>query len=273
VKLIVVGSGGREHALAWKLLQSSQVERVFCVPGNGGTATLAGCENVAIAMEDFAEISRFAQQQNIALAVIGPEVPLAAGISDYLQQQGISVFGPIQAGSQLESSKTWCKALIQSAGVPTAAAESFTDLALARAYIHKLGAPIVIKADGLAAGKGVTVAVDVEAAIAAVEAAFSGRFGAAGDRVLIEEYLQGQEVSVLALTDGQTIRPLLPAQDHKRIGEADTGENTGGMGAYAPVPLVTPGLMQRIQQEVLEPVLKALQAKGIDYRGGCSTLV
>jgi phosphoribosylamine---glycine ligase len=267
VKLIVVGSGGREHALAWKLLQSPQVERVFCVPGNGGTATLAGCENVAIAMEDFAQISRFAQQQNVDLVVIGPEVPLAAGISDYLQQQNISVFGPIQAGSQLESSKTWCKALIQSANVPTAEAESFTDLESAKAYIRKLGAPIVVKADGLAAGKGVTVAVDVDAAIAAVEAAFSGRFGTAGDRVLIEEYLQGQEVSVLALTDGQTIRSLLPAQDHKRIGEADTGENTGGMGAYAPVPLVTPDLMQRIQQEVLEPVLKALQAKGIDYRG------
>lgn len=267
MKVLVVGSGGREHALSWKLVQSEQVERVICVPGNGGTAGLPRCENLPLSIEDFSGIRRYALVNGIALVVVGPEVPLAMGLSDYLQAEGVAVFGPCQAGAQLESSKSWAKALMQQAGIPTASAASFTNPESAKAYVLEQGAPIVVKADGLAAGKGVTVAINVDEAIAAIDAAFQGQFGAAGERVLIEEYLQGQEISILALTDGITLRPLLPAQDHKRIGDGDTGANTGGMGAYAPVPLATPALLERIQQEILQPTLAALQAVGIDYRG------
>jgi phosphoribosylamine---glycine ligase len=267
VKVLVVGSGGREHALAWKLLQSAQVQEVICIPGNGGTATLKGCQNIGMNVTDFEGIARVSLVNNVALIVVGPEVPLAAGITNYLQQQGLTVFGPNQAGAQIEASKAWAKALMQEANIPTAIAATFTDRDSAIAYVQAQGAPIVIKADGLAAGKGVTVAETVEVAIAAIEAAFGGTFGEAGNRVVIEECLQGQEVSVLAITDGVTIRPLLPAQDHKRIGNGDTGANTGGMGAYAPAPLVTPELMVRIQQEVLEPAIATLTKRGIDYRG------
>ncbi len=267
MKVLVVGSGGREHALAWKLLQSVQVQEVVCVPGNGGTATLKGCYNVGMGVTDFEGIARFALVNNIALIVVGPEVPLADGITDYLQNQGLTVFGPTQVGAQIEASKDWAKTLMLEANIPTANAATFTDAAEAIAYTKDQGAPIVVKADGLAAGKGVTVATTVAEAIAAIEAAFGGTFGEAGNRVVIEECLQGQEVSVLAVTDGITIRPLLPAQDHKRIGDGDTGANTGGMGAYAPAPLVTPELMTRIQQEVLEPAIATLNQRGIDYRG------
>ncbi|MCY7284480.1 MAG: phosphoribosylamine--glycine ligase [Cyanobacteria bacterium CAN_BIN43] len=267
MKVLVVGSGGREHALAWKLLQSVQVQEVVCVPGNGGTAALKGCHNVGMGVTDFEGIARFALVNNIALIVVGPEVPLAAGIADYLQAQGLTVFGPTQAGAQIEASKAWAKALMLEANIPTAKAAAFTDATEAIAYTKDQGAPIVVKADGLAAGKGVTVATTVAEAIAAIEASFGGTFGAAGNQVVIEECLQGQEVSVLAVTDGITIRPLLPAQDHKRIGDGDTGANTGGMGAYAPAPLVTPELMTRIQQEVLEPAIATLRQRGIDYRG------
>lgn len=267
MKVLVVGSGGREHALTWKLLQSQRVQEVFCIPGNGGTATLARCRNLALTMDDFEGIARFATVNNIGLIVVGPEAPLAAGITDYLQAQNLTVFGPTQVGAQIESSKAWAKALMAEAQVPTAIAEVFADEAAAVAYVKKAGAPIVIKADGLAAGKGVTVATTVEEAIAAIAAAFGGQFGAAGQQIVIEECLIGQEASVLAITDGLTVRPLLPAQDHKRIGEGDTGANTGGMGSYAPAPVVTPALMERIQQEILQPTLAALQQRGIDYRG------
>jgi phosphoribosylamine---glycine ligase len=267
VKLLVVGNGGREHAIAWKLLQSNQVQQVFCVPGNGGTAQLPRCKNLAMAVLDFEGIARFALVNGIAVVVVGPEVPLAAGITDYLQQQGITVFGPTRMGAQIEASKAWAKALMQEAHIPTAKSVVLTMLEPALAYVRQQGAPIVIKADGLAAGKGVTVAQTVEAAEAALRDVFGGKFGEAGNRVVIEECLLGQEVSVLALTDGQTIRALLPAQDHKRIGEQDTGENTGGMGAYAPTPVATPELMQRIQQEILEPAIATLRHRNIDYRG------
>ncbi len=267
VKILVVGNGGREHALAWKLLQSPQVQEVVCVPGNGGTATLPRCRNLALSMTDFEGIARFSLVNNIGLIVVGPEVPLAAGITDALQEQGLTVFGPTKAGAQIESSKAWAKELMQEARIPTAVAAVFTDAASAIAYVEAQGAPIVIKADGLAAGKGVTVATTLEAAREAIEAAFGGQFGAAGDRVVIEECLTGQEASVLAVTDGKTIRPLLPAQDHKRIGDGDTGANTGGMGAYAPAPVVTPALMDRIQKEILEPAIATLNERDIDYRG------
>jgi phosphoribosylamine--glycine ligase len=267
VKVLVIGNGGREHALAWKLLQSEKINKLVCVPGNGGTATLPGCENLPLAVDDFAGISEYAINHGISLVVVGPEVPLAQGITDYLQNQGLMVFGPNKAGAQIEASKAWAKALMEEAGVPTAKAAVFTEAAPAKAYIQSEGAPIVIKADGLAAGKGVIVAETIAQAEEAIEAIFQGQFGSAGSSVVIEECLVGQEVSVLALTDGLTIRPLLPAQDHKRVGEGDTGENTGGMGAYAPAPIATPELMARVQTEVLERTITALQARGIDYRG------
>ena len=267
MKVLVIGNGGREHALAWKLLQSEKINKLVCVPGNGGTATLPGCENLPLAVDDFAGISEYAINHGISLVVVGPEVPLAQGITDYLQNQGLMVFGPNKAGAQIEASKAWAKALMEEAGVPTAKAAVFTEAAPAKAYIQSQGAPIVIKADGLAAGKGVTVAETIAQAEEAIEAIFQGQFGSAGSSVVIEECLVGQEVSVLALTDGLTIRPLLPAQDHKRVGEGDTGENTGGMGAYAPAPIATPELMARVQTEVLERTITALQARGIDYRG------
>ena len=267
MKVLVIGNGGREHALAWKLLQSDKIEQVVCVPGNGGTASMQGCQNLSLAVDDFAGISKYAINNDIPLVIVGPELPLAEGIADYLQSQGLMVFGPSKEGAQIEASKAWAKALMAEAGVPTAKAAVFTEAAPAKAYIQCEGAPIVIKADGLAAGKGVTVAQTIAQAEEAIDAIFQGQFGAAGSSVVIEECLLGQEVSVLALTDGLTIRPLLPAQDHKRVGEGDTGENTGGMGAYAPAPIATPGLMARVQIEVLERTITALKSRGIDYRG------
>lgn len=267
MRIIVIGNGGREHALAWKLLQSNTVDRVYCIPGNGGTATLERCENIALSLDDFDAIAQFAQKHQVNVVVIGPEAPLDQGMTDALLNARIPVFGPTKAGAQIESSKAWAKDLMNAAKIPTAKSASFTDPAQAQTYLQKQGAPIVIKADGLAAGKGVTVAMTLEEAQQAIAESFSGKFGAAGKQVLIEEYLEGQEVSVLALTDGLIIRPLVPAQDHKRIGEGDTGPNTGGMGAYAPVPLVTPELSRRIQVEVLEPALQELRSRGIDYRG------
>jgi phosphoribosylamine--glycine ligase len=265
VNVLVVGNGGREHALAWTLLRSPNVQHVICTPGNGGTATLKGCQNHPIAVDDFEGIKRIAQKYNVSLVVVGPEVPLALGITDYLQQDNIPVFGPNQAGAQLEASKAWAKNLMQQAKIPTAQTAVFTDAETAKAYVKT--APIVIKADGLAAGKGVTVADTVEIAHAAIDTIFAGVFGQENQTVVVEEYLTGQEVSVLALTDGQTIRSLIPAQDHKAIGEGDTGPNTGGMGAYAPTPILTYSLQERIQTEVLEPTLATLQQWGIDYRG------
>ncbi|NEP15768.1 MAG: phosphoribosylamine--glycine ligase [Leptolyngbya sp. SIO4C1] len=267
MKAIVVGSGGREHALAWKLLQSPKIQEVICIPGNGGTATLPGCRNLALSVDDFEGIARFALVNNVALTVVGPEQPLAEGITDYLQAQSLKVFGPTQAGAQIEASKAWAKALMAEAKIPTAASAVFTELAPALAYLEEQGAPIVVKADGLAAGKGVTVAATLEAAKAAVEAALGGQFGAAGCQVVIEAYLEGQEASVLAVTDGKTIRPLLPAQDHKQIGEGDTGPNTGGMGAYAPTPVLPPSLLEQVQRDILDPAIAALRDRGIDYRG------
>ncbi len=263
MKVLVVGNGGREHALAWTLLQSASVEQVICTPGNGGTATMDHCLNLAIAVDDFAGIAQAVREHDVALVVVGPEVPLSLGIVDYLREQNIAAFGPTQAGAKIESSKSWAKEIMVQANVPTAQSASFTDVAAAQAYIQQVGAPIVVKADGLAAGKGVIVAMTESEAIAAVAELLTDNSG----KLVIEEYLTGSEVSVLAVTDGKTIRPLSPAQDHKRIGEGDTGKNTGGMGAYSPVPLVTDELMVRIEQEVLQPTLAALNQRGIDYRG------
>lgn len=269
MKVLVVGNGGREHALAWKLLQSSKVEQVVCVPGNGGTATLERCINLPLTVDDFEAIRKAVEEHQINLVVIGPELPLAMGLTDYLQQYDVTVFGPTQTGAQIEASKSWAKQLMQDAGVPTAQSATFIDdeEEAALTYVAQQGAPIVIKADGLAAGKGVTVAVTIEEAVSAIQASFKGQFGLAGECVVVEEFLTGQEASVLALTDGKTIVPLLPAQDHKAVGEGDTGPNTGGMGVYAPAPVVTPEMLTQVQEQVLQPTLSALQERGIDYRG------
>lgn len=265
MKVLVVGNGGREHTLAWKLLQSQRIRQVICIPGNGGTATTERCQNVSLRVDDFEGMARFALVQNVTLVVVGPELPLSLGITDYFQQHNpnLMVFGPTQEGAQIESSKYWAKSLMQEAGIPTPRCEIFTNAQAAMDYVTAQGAPIVVKADGLAAGKGVTVAATVEEAKAAVESLFKSGL----TPVVIEECVTGEEVSVLALTDGLTVRPLLPAQDHKRIGEGDTGENTGGMGVYAPAPIATSALMERIEQEILQPTVDALRQRGIDYRG------
>ena len=263
MKILVVGSGGREHAIAWTLLQSPNVEQVFCAPGNGGTATMANCQNLDLAVDDFPGIVQAAQNYDISLVAVGPEVPLSLGIADYLQQHNILVFGPVKAGAEIEASKSWAKDLMKEAGIPTAKSETFINKDSAKAYIRQEGAPIVVKADSLAAGKGVIVAMTLEEAIAAVDGLFNQGF----NTLVLEEFLTGEEASVLALTDGKTIIPLIPAQDHKRIGEGDTGKNTGGMGAYAPAPLVTPEIMNRIQTEILQPTIDTLNNRGIDYRG------
>lgn len=267
MRILVVGNGGREHTLVWGLSQSPQVEGLICAPGNGGTATLPKCTNRSISGEDFPALIQLCRDEAIDLVVVGPEAPLALGITDALRKAGIAVFGPTQAGAEIEASKAWAKEFMAAAGIPTAASAIFTDLELARAYVKSKGTPIVIKADGLAAGKGVTVATALGEAIEAVEEAFGGKFGEAGRCVVIEDCLQGVEASVLALCDGQTIVPLVAAQDHKRIGEGDQGPNTGGMGAYAPAPLVTPAIAARIQTEVLDPALAEFRQRGIDYCG------
>ncbi|MGK7925545.1 MAG: phosphoribosylamine--glycine ligase [Spirulina sp.] len=263
MKVLVVGNGGREHAIAWKLAQSDKITRVICVPGNGGTASLAKCQNMPMRIDDFEGIARFAGVQGASLVIIGPEAPLAAGLADYLLAQNIPVFGPTKAGAQIESSKSWAKTLMKDAGVPTAKGEVFTDAEKAKTYIQKQGAPIVIKADGLASGKGVIVAQTLQEARMGVDTLQEKGFR----KIVVEEFLRGEEVSVFAIADGITFRTLLPAQDHKRIGEGDTGLNTGGMGAYAPAPIITPELMARIEEQVFRPVISALKRQDIDYRG------
>ncbi len=263
MKVLVVGNGGREHALAWKLLQSPTVTQVFCTPGNGGTAILDRCQNVQIAVDDFAAIASLALNEQIDLIVVGPELPLSLGITDYLAQYKLRVFGPTQQGSQLEASKSWAKSLMISSGVPTAQGQTFSEAKSAKDYIREKGVPIVVKADGLAAGKGVVVATTLEQALKAVDELFGANFS----QVVVEEYLEGEEVSVLALTDGVSVRSLIPAQDHKRIGEGDTGKNTGGMGAYAPAPVATPEIIKQVEEAILAPIVAGLRQQGIDYRG------
>ncbi|MGK7943276.1 MAG: phosphoribosylamine--glycine ligase [Microcystaceae cyanobacterium] len=263
MQVLVVGNGGREHALAWKLLQSPTVESCICTPGNGGTALLEGCQNIPVAVDDFEGILKAVQDNGVDFVVVGPENPLSLGITDYLAQHNIKVFGPTQAGAQIEASKAWAKTLMEEADVPTAKAKTFTNTTDAKAYISQQGAPIVVKADQLAAGKGVIVATTIEDAYQAVDSLMGEGF----DTLVIEEFLEGEEVSVLALTDGLTFRSLLPAQDHKRIGEGDTGLNTGGMGAYAPAPVATADILRQTDEKVLKPILNALQERGIDYRG------
>jgi len=266
MKLLVIGSGGREHALAWRLTQSPRVQKVFVAPGNGGTAREDGIENVAItAIPDLIE---FAQKTGIAFTVVGPEAPLAAGVVDAFRAAGLKIFGPTQAAAQLESSKDFAKQFMQRHGIPTAAFGTFTDAAAAHAYIDAQGAPIVVKADGLAAGKGVVVASTTDEAHAAVDAMLSGnQLGDAGHRVVIEECLVGEEASFIVMVDGENILPMATSQDHKRLLEGDTGPNTGGMGAYSPAPVVTPEIHAKVMREVIRPVVSGMKADGIPYTG------
>jgi phosphoribosylamine--glycine ligase len=267
LKVLIVGGGGREHALAWKFAQSDKVTQILCIPGNGGTETMAKCQNLSFAVSDFEGIRRIATVQGVALTVIGPEQPLAMGIVDYFHENNLPVFGPTQAAAQIESSKSWAKELMASAGIPTAASATFSEPQSAKAYVRSQSIPIVIKADGLASGKGVTVATSLDQALNAIDQMFTGQFGSAGEKVLIEEFLAGQEVSILAVTDGMTIRPLMPAQDYKRLKEGNLGPNTGGMGAYAPSTLMNPQLMAEIQAAILEPTIAALSDRAINYCG------
>jgi phosphoribosylamine--glycine ligase len=266
-RVLVVGGGGRENSLAWALGRSQGVEAVWVAPGNGGTAELAGCQQLAIAESDAAGLLAACKTHAIDLVVIGPEAPLAAGLADRLRAAGLAVFGPGADGAQLEASKQWAKALMVEAAIPTAGYWPASSRDEALALLEAQGRPLVVKADGLAAGKGVTVADSLEEARAAIEEIFAGRFGGAGASLVLEERTEGPEVSVFALCDGERLVLLPPAQDHKRIGEGDTGPNTGGMGAYAPAPLLDAAGLEAVRQQVLEPTLAALRARGIDYRG------
>lgn len=266
MRIMIVGSGGREHALAWKLGMSPRVQKIYCVPGNAGIARIAKC--IAANVEDSDRIIHLAVQNEVDLVVVGPEAPLASGLVDALAAAGVPAFGPGKAAAQLESSKVFAKQLMERYDIPTAAGNVFTSPAAAIAEIEKIGAPIVVKADGLAAGKGVVVAATKEEAIRAVRLIMEERaFGAAGNKVLIEEYLAGEEVSVLAFTDGETIIPMASAQDHKAVFDGDTGPNTGGMGAYSPAPLLTPELLSEVQADILYPTIRALRREGIVFRG------
>ncbi|MEX1317800.1 MAG: phosphoribosylamine--glycine ligase [Synechococcaceae cyanobacterium] len=265
-RILVVGGGGRENALAWALTRCHGVQHVWVAPGNGGTGELPGCHPLAIAETDADALVNACRHHRIELVVVGPEVPLAAGLADELRAAGLAVFGPGADGARLEASKRWAKALMQEAGVPTAGYWWADSEGEALRMLERQGRPLVVKADGLAAGKGVTVAETMDEARAAIGDIFAGRFGAEASLVL-EERTEGPEVSVFALTDGHDLVVLPPAQDHKRIGEGDTGPNTGGMGAYAPAPLLDGQGLEEVRQRVLEPTLAALRRRGIDYRG------
>ncbi|MFJ4288693.1 phosphoribosylamine--glycine ligase [Cupriavidus sp. NPDC089707] len=266
MKVLVVGSGGREHALAWKLAQSPKVQVVYVAPGNGGTALDKRLQNVPLT--DPEVIAAFAEREGVAFTVVGPEAPLAAGIVDIFRAKGLRIFGPSKAAAQLESSKDFAKAFMQRHGIPTAAYQTFSDAAQAHAYIDAQGAPIVIKADGLAAGKGVVVAMSLEEAHTAVDMMLAdNKLGDAGARVVIEEFLEGEEASFIVLVDGKNVLALATSQDHKRLLDADAGPNTGGMGAYSPAPVVTPALHARALREIILPTVRGMEKDGIPYTG------
>ncbi|MFC0402748.1 phosphoribosylamine--glycine ligase [Paraburkholderia rhizosphaerae] len=266
MKLLVVGSGGREHALAWKLAQSPRVQLVYVAPGNGGTAQDERLRNVDIV--DLNALADFAEQEQIAFTVVGPEQPLAAGIVNLFRSRGLKIFGPSREAAQLESSKDFAKAFMKRQGIPTAEYETFSDTAAAHAYIDAKGAPIVIKADGLAAGKGVVVAQTLDEAHAAVDMMLSGnKLGDAGARVVIEEFLAGEEASFIVMVDGKHVLPLASSQDHKRLLDGDEGPNTGGMGAYSPAPIVTPQLHARVMREIILPTVRGMEKEGIRFTG------
>ncbi len=265
MNVLLLGSGGREHALAWKIAASPMLARFYAAPGNPGIARHAQC--VKLDLCDHAAIAAFCRGNGIDLVVVGPEAPLVAGIADDLRAAGIRVFGPSKAAARLEGSKAFTKELCAAYGIPTAAYGRFDDLEAARAYVRQQGAPIVVKADGLAAGKGVTVAMTEQEALAALDACFDGSFGAAGAEVVIEEFLTGEEASFFCLCDGATALPFGTAQDHKRVGDGDTGPNTGGMGAYSPAPVMTPQIVERTMREIVEPTMRGMAAMGAPFSG------
>ena len=266
MKLLVVGSGGREHALAWKLAQSPRVQMVYVAPGNGGTAQDERLKNVDITSLD--ALADFAESEGVAFTLVGPEAPLAAGIVNLFRARGLKVFGPTREAAQLESSKDFAKAFMKRHGIPTADYETFSDAAAAHAYIDAKGAPIVVKADGLAAGKGVVVAMTLEEAHAAVDMMLSGnKLGDAGARVVIEEFLDGEEASFIVMVDGKHALALASSQDHKRLLDEDRGPNTGGMGAYSPAPIVTPQLHARVMREIIQPTVRGMEKEGIRFTG------
>ncbi|MGH8084691.1 MAG: phosphoribosylamine--glycine ligase [Lysobacter sp.] len=268
MKILVIGSGGREHALAWKLAQSPRVTEVLVVPGNAGTAHEDKCRNVAVKADDLDGLLKLAQDEVVALTVVGPEAPLVAGVVDRFRAAGQRVFGPTAAAAQLEGSKAFAKDFLARHGIPTAFYAVHTEVDAALAYVRDKGAPIVIKADGLAAGKGVIVAMTLAEAEAAVRDMLAGNaFGAAGARVVIEEFLDGEEASFISVVDGQTALPMATSQDHKRVGDGDTGPNTGGMGAYSPAPVVTPEIHARVMREVVEPTVRGMATDGVPFTG------
>ncbi|MGY0650824.1 phosphoribosylamine--glycine ligase [Luteimonas sp. A537] len=268
MKVLVIGSGGREHALAWKLAQSPRVDEVLVAPGNAGTATEAGCRNVDVKATDIDALLALARDEGVAFTVVGPEAPLVAGIVDRFQAAGLRIFGPSAAAAKLEGSKAFAKDFLARHGIPTAHYAVFTEVEPALAYLRDAGAPIVVKADGLAAGKGVIVAMTLAEAEAAVRDMLGGdAFGEAGARVVIEEFLDGEEASFIAMVDGSFALPMATSQDHKRVGDGDTGPNTGGMGAYSPAPVVTPAVHARIMREVIEPTVAGMAADGVPFSG------
>ena len=262
-KVLVIGSGGREHALAWKIAQSTELEQLFVAPGNAGTSEW----NVPIPGQDIEGLIRFAKERDIDLTVVGPEEPLSLGIVDAFQEAGLRIFGPSRRAAQLEGSKSFAKLVMKEAGIPTAAWEVFDEAERAKAYVRSIGAPCVLKADGLAAGKGVIVAMNLAEALEAVDEIMAGTFGEAGKRIVVEEYLEGQEVSLLCFADGLTALPMVPVQDHKRALDGDRGLNTGGMGTYSPPPIWTSEVEQVVRKRVLEPTLKTMQDKGMPFVG------
>lgn len=266
MKLLVIGSGGREHALAWKLAQSDNVTKVFVAPGNAGTAVEPKLENVSLVEHD--ELINFCAEQQIAFTVVGPEAPLAAGLVDDFRAAGLAVFGPTRAAAQLESSKDFAKAFMMRYGIPTAQYQTFTEANQAHEYVNQKGVPVVIKADGLAAGKGVIVAMSFEEAHAAIDDMLLGnKMGDAGARVVIEDFLQGEEASFIVMVDGEHILPMATSQDHKRLLDGDKGGNTGGMGAYSPAPVVTPVVYERVMKEIIEPTVRGMKADGNEFTG------
>ena len=268
MKVLVIGGGGREHALAWKVAQSPKVAKVFVAPGNAGTAHESKCENISIPAEDVDGLLKFAQTNKIDFTIVGPEIPLVLGVVDRFKATGLRCFGPTKAAAQLEGSKAFAKDFLARHKIPTAAYGNFTDVGQAETFIKKMGAPIVVKADGLAAGKGVIIAQTTGEASAAARDMLAGNaFGEAGHRVVVEEFLEGEEASFIVMVDGDHILPLATSQDHKRVGNGDTGPNTGGMGAYSPAPVVTPALHARVMREVIEPTVRGMTAEGHPYTG------
>ncbi|MEX0804623.1 MAG: phosphoribosylamine--glycine ligase [Candidatus Binatia bacterium] len=266
MKILVIGNGGREHALIWKISQSPKVDKIYCAPGSAAIGDLA--EQVAIAPEQIEQLADFARQENVDLTVVGPELPLTLGITDVFESRGLKIFGPNKAAAQLEGSKAFAKAILDENHIPTAAFKTFTDATLAKSYLAQQTAPYVIKADGLAGGKGVVICLDINDTGDVVDKILVDKiFGEAGDKLVVEEFLEGEEASFMVLTDGIHILPLASSQDHKRVFDDDQGPNTGGMGAYSPAPVITPAMQQRVLEEIVTPLLSGLKQKEILYRG------